>query len=75
MVFYDPYIKEYKDEGNTKQGEESLTKELIESADLVVVTTAHTNIDYDFVQQHAKLVFDTKNAMKDVSNRSNIEVL
>ena len=75
VVFYDPYIKEYKDEGNTKQGEESLTKELIESADLVVVTTAHTNIDYDFVQQHAKLVFDTKNAMKDVSNRSNIEVL
>jgi UDP-N-acetyl-D-glucosamine dehydrogenase len=75
VVFYDPYIKEYRDEGNTKQGEESLTKELIESADLVVVTTAHTNIDYDFVQQHAKLVFDTKNAMKDVSNRSNIEVL
>lgn len=75
VVFYDPDIKEYRDEGNTKQGEESLTKELIESADLVVVTTAHTNIDYDFVQQHAKLVFDTKNAMKDVSNRSNIEVL
>ena len=66
--------QEYKDEGNTKQGEESLTKELIESADLCS-TTAHTNIDYDFVQQHAKLVFDTKNAMKDVSNRSNIEVL
>ena len=42
---------------------------------LVMVTAAHTNVDYDFVQQHAKAVFDTKNAMKAVQARDNIEVL
>ncbi len=75
IVFYDPHIKEYKHEGKVQQGEEVLTEELIKSADLVMVTTGHTTVDYDFVQQNAKLIFDTKNAMKNVQNRSNIEVL
>lgn len=73
---YDPYISEYRDEhGVIKKGESQLTAELIESADLVMVTTAHTKVDYDFVQQHAKAIFDTKNAMKEVLNREKIELL
>ena len=40
-----------------------------------MVTAAHTNVDYEFVQQHAKAIFDTKNVMKQVTNRENIEVL
>ena len=40
-----------------------------------MITTAHTNIDYEFVQKFAKIIFDTKNAMKNVSNRNNIELL
>lgn len=75
IVFYDPYITEYRHNGVVRQGEPALTKELVKSADLVIVTTGHTNVDYEFVQQHAKLIFDTKNVMKKVKNRSNIEVL
>ena len=66
---------EYKHEGQIRRSAEALTKELIESADLVIVTTGHTVVDYAFVQRHAKLIFDTKNAMKDICDRSNIEVL
>ena len=40
-----------------------------------MVTTAHTNLDYDFVQRNAVMIFDTKNAMKNVSVRDNIELL
>ncbi len=75
IVFYDPYIDEYRNEGTVRKGEKRLSEELVESADLVIITTAHTTVDYNFVQRHAKLIFDTKNAMKDVQNRSNIEVL
>ena len=75
VIFYDPYIEEYRHEGKVRKGENALTRDLIQSADLVMVTTAHTTVDYDFVQQHAKLVFDTKNAMKNVRERHNIEVL
>ncbi len=75
VSFYDPYISEYKYEGILHRGETALTEDLIESTDLIVVTSAHSNVDYDLVQQHAKAIFDTKNVMKKVKNRKNIEVL
>ena len=40
-----------------------------------MVTTAHTTVDYDFVAEHAGLIFDTKNAMKNVAKRENIRKL
>ena len=75
VSFYDPYIPEYKQHGIVHKGEMALTAELLQHADLVVVTAAHTTVDYEFVQQHAHAVFDTKNVMKDVKERGNIEVL
>ena len=75
VVFYDPYVSEYNERGVVKKGEPVLTEELIAGSDLVIVTTAHTNIDYDFVQKHAKAIFDTKNVMKQVKVRGNIELL
>ena len=75
VVYYDPFVSEYHEHGVVKKGEPELTVELIKSADLVIVTTAHTNVDYSFVQKHAKAIFDTKNAMKQVEARENIELL
>jgi len=75
VVYYDPLISEYREHGVVKKGEPELTVELIESADLVIVITAHTNVDYNFVQKYAKAIFDTKNAMKHIENRANIELL
>jgi UDP-N-acetyl-D-glucosamine dehydrogenase len=75
VVYYDPYIPEYREHGEIFRGEAELTAELIENADLVVITTAHTNVDYEFVQKHARMIFDTKNVMKHIENRDNIELL
>ena len=75
VVYFDPWVKEYRYKGEVHQSEPELTAELVESADIVMVTAAHTNVDYEFVQKHAKAVFDTKNVMKNVENRDNIEVL
>jgi UDP-N-acetyl-D-glucosamine dehydrogenase len=75
VVYYDPFVPEYHEHGEAKKGEPVLTEELIKRTDLVIVTTAHSNVDYSFVQQHAIAVFDTKNAMKNVKNRKNIELL
>lgn len=75
VSYFDPLIPEYVDNGVMKKGEPELTKDLIENFDLVIVTAAHTTIDYSFVQKHAKVIFDTKNALKNVRNRSNIELL
>lgn len=75
VSFYDPYISEYREDGKNEKGIPALTKEALEEADLVIVTTAHTTVDYDFVAEHADLIFDTKNAMKNVKKRENIRLL
>lgn len=73
--FYDSYIMEYKYKGQTKSGMDKLTAQDLREADIVVVTAAHTNVDYEFIAEHATIIFDTKNAMKKVSNRANIVLL
>ena len=76
VEFYDPFVTEYKEKGHTKKGLPELTPETIQNADIVVITTNHTKgIDYDFIQQNAKYIFDTKNAMKNIKDRDNIELL
>lgn len=75
VEFFDSYIPQYSYKGQIVKGQPALTTELIESADIIVVAASHTNIDYDMVQKHAKAIFDTRNAMKNVKDRTNIEVL
>ncbi len=73
--YYDPQIKEYTYKGKAKEGKEKLTKELLNEADLVVITTSHSTVDYNFVQNHSQYIFDAKNAMKAIECRENIELL
>ncbi|NLO42098.1 MAG: nucleotide sugar dehydrogenase [Bacteroidales bacterium] len=75
VSYFDPYISKYKYKGTSKEGLRELDKEILATFDLVIVSTAHTNIDYDFVQQNARFIFDTKNALKNVKARDNIELL
>lgn len=73
--FYDPYIPSFREHGEEYVGIEEINPEVIASYDLVAITAAHTNVDYDMIQKNAKAIFDTKNAMKNIENRENIEVL
>ena len=73
--FYDPYIKKYKKDGKENTGLDKIDGETVRAYDLVVITTSHTSVDYMMVQENAKAVFDTKNVMKDLTERSNIETL
>ncbi len=75
VAYFDPFVPEYGFHGETYHSIPTLSVEAIEGADLVMVTTSHTNVDYELVQAHAKAVFDTKNAMKHIKNRANIELL
>ena len=52
-----------------------MTEELVSGADIVVITTAHSTVDYAFVQKHAKAIFDTKNVTRTLKERDNIEIL
>lgn len=70
--FYDPYIAKYRYQGEIYQGIPEITGEIVSGYDLTMITTAHTSVDYEMIQKNAKLVFDTKNVMKNIKNRENI---
>ncbi len=75
VSFYDPFISQYKENGVIETGLAELTPEIVKAADLVMITTAHTTVDYQMVADNAQLIFDTKNAMKAILNRDNLRVL
>lgn len=73
--FFDPYIPKFRAHGKEYVGIADISPEVIASYDLVFVAAAHTNVDYDMIEQNAQAIFDSKNAMKDVKKRDKIEVL
>ena len=75
VEYFDPYIPVYRENGVVKEGIKEINSKIISSYDLIVITAAHTNIDYDMIQKSAKAIFDTKNVMKNIINRDNIDVL
>lgn len=73
--FYDPMIPEYKYKGEIHKGIEKIDASIIKEYDLVVITSAHTAFDYEMISKNAVAIFDTRNAMKNIENRENIELL
>ena len=75
VTYFDPWVASYHYKGKTHHSISTLNQAAIQDADMVVIATAHTNVDYEFVSQNAKVIFDAKNAMKNVQHRRNIELL
>ena len=49
-----------------------LTPEAVAGFDAVLVVTDHTDVDYDMVARHARLVIDTRNVYGTREERGNI---
>lgn len=76
VSYYDSWVPEFHNMyGESGKSIPELTPEVVASYDLVMITCAHHNVDYAMVQANAKVIFDTKNVMKDIQPRDNIEVL
>jgi UDP-N-acetyl-D-glucosamine dehydrogenase len=67
VCYHDPYCPSFKRDGGEVESM-PLTAELLQSLDAVVITTAHSNVDYQFVVDNAKLVIDSRNATKTLNN-------
>ena len=71
VQYHDPYIPQVTDEhGHTYTGVD-LTDEILEKADCVVFTTNHKCFDVGMIVSKAKLVVDTRNAVKSVHIETN----
>ncbi|MDP4199296.1 MAG: nucleotide sugar dehydrogenase [Bacteroidota bacterium] len=77
IAYCDPFVPNLWVKGSDFAAQE-LTKESLEAADVVVITTDHTSYDYEFIVKHSAVVIDTRNATKHISDpilRSKIVLL
>ena len=75
IAYNDPFVPSVKVNGFSFQSM-SLTKELLQSADCILIATDHSSYDYDFIVKNSKRVIDTRNATKNVkTGREKIVVL
>ena len=71
VSYYDPYIPKFINKGKEYKSLGKLSEEEIKEKDIVIITTAHSKVDYNMVTKNAKAIFDTRNAIK--SNSENVE--
>lgn len=62
-VAVDPYVSQFK-LNNEVIKTVDLSVELIQSADLVIITTDHSDFDYEMIARNSVSIFDTRNALK-----------
>ena len=66
VQFSDPYIPSIQlDEQTIKSV--NLTPETLQAPDLVAILTDHSAFDYAMIAKHSALIFDTRNALKDLA--------
>lgn len=63
VIYHDPYIPVVQIEETVLESSE-LSDEALAAADCVVVVTDHTDFDYDHIARTARLIVDTRNAVK-----------
>ena len=73
VSYADPHVPSLALEHETLSAE-PLTADRLEAADAVVVVTNHRAFDYEFVARHARLIIDTRNAVKRVDRSDAVVV-
>jgi UDP-N-acetyl-D-glucosamine dehydrogenase len=77
ITFHDPYCPTIRDDGHTilqnlPMQSVPLTPEALHEADCVVIVTAHSDLDYAAIAEHARLVVDTRGAMRRYSGNARV---
>jgi UDP-N-acetyl-D-glucosamine dehydrogenase len=71
VSFVDPHVSEIRIENETLQGSRA---ESVCSADCVVIVTDHSAFDYDALLRDARLIVDTRNALRGVRSEKVIRL-
>jgi len=64
VSYADPFTPQLNSEGGRKLAAVELTPEGLEAADCVLILTSHSAFDYAMISDRARLVVDTRNALK-----------
>jgi len=73
--FSDPYISGFKDDDTGELiSSKELDDEMIQSYDCVLLTTAHSSYDYQWISEKASLIFDCRNAFSNIQSEKIIKL-
>ncbi len=61
VVYHDPYVPSFVEDGHTRAGVK-LTDEELESADAVLIVTDHASLDMERIFDRARILVDSRNA-------------
>ena len=68
VSYNDPHISEVKTNNGNKLQSIELNKQNLNNADCVVLTTNHEAFDIEFIKEHAGLIVDMRNMVKEASD-------
>jgi len=68
VSYNDPHISEIKTNNGNKLQSIELNKQNLNNADCVVLTTNHEAFDIEFIKEHAGLIVDMRNMVKEPSD-------
>ncbi len=66
VSYHDPYVPQISIEGLSQHKSIPLTSQNLKKADCVVIVTHHKILNYPDIAKHARLIVDTRNAMKGI---------
>ncbi len=66
VSYHDALVPTLREDGHTRSSVE-LTADAVQAADVVVIVTDHTSVDYAWLGAHATLIVDSRNAMSRVA--------
>ncbi len=75
ISYYDPFIPSIRVNQTTLESLNEINESVVKQYDVVVITTDHSVFDIDMIAKSAKALIDTRNACKDIDNRSNISLI
>lgn len=69
VYYHDPFILRVKTHGGCELASVELTSGVLAQADCVVLTTNHDAFDVAFIRQHARLIVDLRNMIRERSEK------
>ncbi|MCH7761857.1 nucleotide sugar dehydrogenase [candidate division TA06 bacterium] len=73
ITYNDPYVKSIQVNGHSYNSVD-LTESLLKNSDCVLIATDHSSYDPQWIGRHAKVVVDTRNAIKQIDNEKVIKL-
>ena len=63
VSYHDPFVPKFEEDGH-RFASVPLSTETLAAADCVIVVTDHSDLDYELVRRHGRVIVDTRNALR-----------